>query len=411
MHSKSLYLLALTAGASLASAFPQHFPVLRRVVDELNEEATREAHQRDDTATRAFSSVPITTGDGKCLFVDPLSGDFRANLLPVQIKDCDGSDGQKWDIITAGKHNDREGAMLVVSALTQGCLNYDPRRQPGDQVNIFSCGGRAAGEGTVTNSQLFSFATVTSGPLSLQPLNEAGTCFTSVGVRLDKVSCDTSDELQSFTFGATEDGAGPEDPEPTTTIPDNNTIPTFAPFPTDGFRTIPAPTTDGATPAPTTTTTTPASTTTSSIPNGAGGNAPEPTVEPTPTDDGEVTPEPTETEAPTETQPPTETETPSPTTGDDEVVEPTPTDGAGNGGNGGTVGGGNNGGNRNGNGRGRGNGRNRGNGRGNRGANRGTGTRTGAGRQNGRNRGNANGRNGRQSAQDCKNKNVAPARV
>lgn len=33
--------------------------VCRRAVDALNEEATAEAHQRDDGATRAFSNVQI----------------------------------------------------------------------------------------------------------------------------------------------------------------------------------------------------------------------------------------------------------------------------------------------------------------------------------------------------------------
>lgn len=28
---------------------------------------------------------------------------------------------------------------------TQGCLNFDPRRAAGDQVVLFSCGGRADG--------------------------------------------------------------------------------------------------------------------------------------------------------------------------------------------------------------------------------------------------------------------------
>lgn len=83
----------------------------------LNQAAFEEAQQRDDTATRAFSSTAIKTSDGKCLFVDELSGDFRANLTPVQVAACDGSAGQQWDIITAGKHDDQAGTMLVVSSL------------------------------------------------------------------------------------------------------------------------------------------------------------------------------------------------------------------------------------------------------------------------------------------------------
>jgi hypothetical protein len=113
-------------------------PVVRRAVQELNQKAFAEAQQRDDTATRAFSNTAIKVGsflqfaqvtscilitsfsqtsDGQCLSVDLLSGDFRANLTPVQVTSCNSTAGQKWDIITSGKNNNQEGAMLVVSTL------------------------------------------------------------------------------------------------------------------------------------------------------------------------------------------------------------------------------------------------------------------------------------------------------
>lgn len=101
----------------LVSASP--LALQRRAVTELNEEATKEAHPRDDTATRAFSDVQIKTADGKCLFVDKLSGDFRANLTPIQVADCGATDGQGWDVITAGKHNDQLNSMLIVSTLVR----------------------------------------------------------------------------------------------------------------------------------------------------------------------------------------------------------------------------------------------------------------------------------------------------
>ena len=82
----------------------------------LNAEAAAEANQRDDTATRAFSGVSVKAPDGTCLFIDPLSGDFRQNLIPVQTKACDGSANQQFDIITQGKHIDQAGGMLVVSS-------------------------------------------------------------------------------------------------------------------------------------------------------------------------------------------------------------------------------------------------------------------------------------------------------
>lgn len=81
----------------------------------LNVEAAAEANSRDDTATRAFSSVSIKSSDGQCLFIDPAAGDFRENLIPVKLKQCDGSAGEKFDIITAGKHISQPKSMLVVS--------------------------------------------------------------------------------------------------------------------------------------------------------------------------------------------------------------------------------------------------------------------------------------------------------
>lgn len=66
----------------------------------------------------------MQTSNGQCLFVDKLSGDFRANLTPVQAVACDDSDGQKWDIITSGEHNDQAGTMLVVSTLVGGVLPH-----------------------------------------------------------------------------------------------------------------------------------------------------------------------------------------------------------------------------------------------------------------------------------------------
>lgn len=86
----------------------------------LNPEAAAEANPRDNTATRAFSSTTIKSSDGRCLFIDPQAGDFRQNLIPIQLQDCDGSEGEKWDIITKGEHIEQDNAMLAVSTLV--CL-------------------------------------------------------------------------------------------------------------------------------------------------------------------------------------------------------------------------------------------------------------------------------------------------
>ena len=88
----------------------------------LNPEAAAEANPRDDTATRAFTSAPIKSSSGQCLFVDPAAGDFRENLIPVTLKTCDGSAEQGFDIITAGKHNQAAGSILIVSSVV--CSPY-----------------------------------------------------------------------------------------------------------------------------------------------------------------------------------------------------------------------------------------------------------------------------------------------
>jgi len=124
-----LYAVLLGA-AGLVSGLPA---VDKRTVTALNTAAFEQAQQRDNTATRAFSAVQIhvstrnsrsyshsliiQTGTGQCLFVDELSGDFRANLTPIQVAACDSSPGQQWDVITSGIHDNVAGAMLVVSSL------------------------------------------------------------------------------------------------------------------------------------------------------------------------------------------------------------------------------------------------------------------------------------------------------
>ncbi len=88
----------------------------------LNPAAAAAANVRDPTATRAFTSASLKTANGQCLFIDPLAGDFRQNLIPVLLKACDGSAGEKFDIVTAGKHNDAKGSTLVVSSLVSSFL-------------------------------------------------------------------------------------------------------------------------------------------------------------------------------------------------------------------------------------------------------------------------------------------------
>lgn len=125
----------------------------------LNPSLAAEAHTPDGTATRARTAVSLRSSNGDCLSIDPTAGDFRQNLIPITVQACDGSPNQKFDIITSGLHNNKgdQGKALVVSSLMNGCVNFDTRRAQGDKVMVFSCGGRAAGEGGTTDDQLFDF--------------------------------------------------------------------------------------------------------------------------------------------------------------------------------------------------------------------------------------------------------------
>ncbi|KAJ7438462.1 hypothetical protein FB451DRAFT_159726 [Mycena latifolia] len=188
---------AAVAPAATTAAVPAGLTIVK-----LDAAAVAEAQVRDDTATRAASGVPIKTSDGKCLSVVSGSGDFRDNLVPVLLEDCDNSAGQQFDVITAGKHNDQPGTALFVSSLIQGCLNFDPRRAAGNQVLLFSCGGRADGGGAVTNSQLFTFKDA-SAPIPLAPTNQAGTCLFNNNGKLDSQACNVASPAatQLFTVG------------------------------------------------------------------------------------------------------------------------------------------------------------------------------------------------------------------
>jgi hypothetical protein len=198
--ASSITLAPSSSASAVTTATSASIVSVSRAGGVLNPSAAAEANPRDDTATRAFSSVSIRSASGECLFIDRTAGDFRELLIPIVLQPCDGSTNQQWDIITSGKHNNQPNSALIVSTLTQGCANFDPRRAAGDTVMIFSCGGRADGGGQVTDSQLFAF---TNGEttLRLQPNNGAGNvCFAPNGDgRLDQATC-SDDPNQIFTI-------------------------------------------------------------------------------------------------------------------------------------------------------------------------------------------------------------------
>ncbi|KAF7348482.1 hypothetical protein MVEN_01365600 [Mycena venus] len=196
-------MLVSTLFTVLAAGIAIAVPLDRRDV-KLDAAATAEAQKFDATATRAFTATTITTSDGKCLSVDPFSGDFRENLTPINVATCDGSKNQTWDVITAGVHNNVKGQALIVSSLTNACLNFDARRAPGNQVLLFSCGGRADGGGQVTDSQLFAF-TGGAGPQALVPQSgKNAVCLTVKGNVIDQTACNgaaSATGAELFTFG------------------------------------------------------------------------------------------------------------------------------------------------------------------------------------------------------------------
>ncbi|RKU48153.1 hypothetical protein DL546_009314 [Coniochaeta pulveracea] len=187
-----------TGGATTAN--PTEAVPVSRAGGVLNPTAAAESNQRDETATRAFADVEIRAPNGQCLSVDPTAGDFRQNLIPVGLVDCAGSPGEKWDVITAGKHNNAQGAALIVSSLTQGCISIDTRRPAGDTVTLFSCGGRADGGGDTNDGQLVPFIGALSFPFA--PLSENNkTCILpGTAGRLDSGPCPSDLGPQLFSI-------------------------------------------------------------------------------------------------------------------------------------------------------------------------------------------------------------------
>lgn len=163
----------------------------------LNPTAAAEANQFDEKAVRTLKGVRLQSSTGQCLFIDPTAGDFRQNIIPVAVRDCTGSPGENFDFVTAGRHNDdTNGATLIVSSLMNGCLSFDPRRTV-NAAHVFSCGGRADGQGDTSNSQLFPFS-ANETSLTIAPENENGqTCLVNVNGLLNQAACN-GDASQIF---------------------------------------------------------------------------------------------------------------------------------------------------------------------------------------------------------------------
>ncbi|KAH7050371.1 hypothetical protein BKA62DRAFT_739166 [Auriculariales sp. MPI-PUGE-AT-0066] len=185
------------------AAAAQAMPLSSRQI-KLDDAATKEAQQRDDTATRALTGVPIKTASGQCLTIDENSGDFRRNLMILKEAPCTGAATQQFDFITKGLHNDKAGTTLVVSTAFFNCLSFDDRKADNLKAHMFSCGGRADGSGQITDSQQFEFTNIKASQIPLAPLNgRGGICFAIANGQLSKTACTTSSPAanQTFTLG------------------------------------------------------------------------------------------------------------------------------------------------------------------------------------------------------------------
>ena len=109
----------------------------------------------------------------------------------MSLVDCSGVPNEKFDLITAGKHNNAKGSAILVSSLTNGCVSPDTRRQPGDTVTIFSCGGRADGVSGTNSGQTFPF-NATQTTLEFAPNSDNGKiCVIPGNGRLEAGPCPT----------------------------------------------------------------------------------------------------------------------------------------------------------------------------------------------------------------------------
>jgi hypothetical protein len=125
---------ALFAGVQLAAAAPA--PLRRQIVG-----------KADPTAEIALKGIAIKTDDNRCFTVDKdavqkvsdavlqdvPSARFFENRetfeqrTPITLAKCDGSDGQKFDVVTKGKNNDRDNAALFVSQVVRAFSLRQPR--------------------------------------------------------------------------------------------------------------------------------------------------------------------------------------------------------------------------------------------------------------------------------------------
>ncbi|KAJ3097747.1 hypothetical protein HDU97_004562 [Phlyctochytrium planicorne] len=192
-----------------------------------------EAFERDATATRPFNQVQIVAPNGLCLDnSDQSLGDNRFNLVPILLKPCQAKPGigQLWDVQTAGKHLEGNGVALIVSSVTQHCVDSRPPAF-NDKIkpSLFACGGRAAGDGRVGVTQLFFFDTAKVqktgksilGFKDRAPNNTPGAgvqCLSATGDRLTITTCNSLTDTQ-FEFSFKAPGGKIDTPPPATVDP------------------------------------------------------------------------------------------------------------------------------------------------------------------------------------------------
>lgn len=83
----------------------------------LEPDAALQANKPEPGAKKAFTAVQLKL-QGKCVFVDPLGGDFRQELIPARLVECDGTNSQKFNLETSGKHiDDTSGKVVLIRSV------------------------------------------------------------------------------------------------------------------------------------------------------------------------------------------------------------------------------------------------------------------------------------------------------
>ena len=176
--------IIVVALASIASALPTALDL-----------EDRDPHYSFHESPKVFAAITMKSTCGKCLAADASAGNNGANA--VQLKACDSSAAQQWDVITKGKTLPKDA--VIVNSMTKECLSFDPSRGAGKEVMLVSCAAGKKGVFPQGKQQQFPLK---GQSLTLEPVNADGTCVTVKDEStLSQAPCSDADNNQLFTMG------------------------------------------------------------------------------------------------------------------------------------------------------------------------------------------------------------------